>query len=104
MGTRYQPACSAARYSSNTSTPLGRRVATTSPGLRLSPRNPCTTWLVRPSSSLGAVLGAVGIDQGQLVRVLVGQRPKSEVAHGVLNPLRRVAANSCPIVTDAYRL
>src|SRR6202521_3998396 len=50
MGTRYHPACRAARYSSNISTPLGRRVATTAPGWRSSPRRPCTTWLVRPSS------------------------------------------------------
>ena len=35
---------------------------------------------------LGGVLGPVGIDQRQLSRVLVGQRPKSEVAHGVRLP------------------
>src|SRR5260221_9000882 len=51
MGVRYQPACSAARYTSRAAAPFGSTDAKPSPGRRPSARSPWVIWFTRASRS-----------------------------------------------------
>src|SRR6266851_7271779 len=51
MGVRYQPACSAARYTSSAAAPFGSTDAMPSPARRPSARSPWVIWFTRASRS-----------------------------------------------------
>ena len=63
---------------------LGSTIATASPGSSPRARRPCTTWLHDASSVAGVDLASVGVDDREVVGVLLGDAPEAEFSHSAL--------------------